>query len=127
MKILNYSFLIAFHLYFQAYINNNLFNHLIGYSLNVLVIYLIINKFINNKVLSIYLSTTCFLASGIIKFQITSTLINYLLIQNRILDYSHISANIDLIFQTLSNFILLLFVYLFINFKETSSIKNYLY
>ena len=102
-----------------------LFNHLIGYSLNVLVIYLIINKFINNKVLSIYLSTTCFLASGIIKFQITSTLINYLLIQNRIfLDYSHISANIDLIFQTLSNFILLLFVYLFINFKETSSIKK---
>ena len=77
-----------------------LFNHLIGYSLNVLVIYLIINKFINNKVLSIYLSTTCFLASGIIKFQITSTLINYLLIQNRIfLDYSHISANIDLIFK----------------------------
>lgn len=102
-----------------------LLNYFIGYSLNVILIYLIINKFINNKVLSIYLSSTCFLTLGIIKFQTTATLINYLLIQNRIfLDYSHISVNIDLIFQTLSNFILLLFFYLFINFKETPSIKK---
>jgi hypothetical protein len=100
-------------------------NYLIGYFLNVLIIYLIFNKFINNKILSIYLSATCFLASGIIKFQVLATFMNYFMIQTRIyMDYSHISANIDLIFQALSNFILLLFFYLFINFREFQSTKK---
>ncbi len=102
-------------------------NYLFGYLLNVFIIYLIIYRFIRHKPLAIYLSATCFLISGIIKFDPIDTLINIFNIQNRVfLDYDHISPNIGLIFQTYSNFILLLFFFLFINIKENQNLKKYI-
>ena len=101
-------------------------SYLIGYILNVFIFFLIINKFILNKNLAIYLSVSLFLVSGFIVANPLTTFFNFFLIDTRIfLDYGYISDEFSLIFQTLSNFILILFFYFFILFCESRTIKVY--
>ena len=100
--------------------------YIIGYILNVFIFFLIINKFILNKNLAIYLSVSLFLVSGFIVANPLITFFNFFLIDTRIfLDYGYISDEFSLIFQTLSNFILILFFYFFILFCESRTIKVY--
>ena len=101
-------------------------NYFIGYVLNVFIFFFIINKFINNKNLALYLSVSLFLVSGFLVANPLTTFLNFFKIDTRIfLDHSHISDEFSFIFQTLSNFILALFFYCFILFRESKTIKAY--
>ena len=100
-------------------------NYFITFFLNVLIVHLILNIYLKKPILSLFLAINCFITSGFININIFTTLKNIFIFKtNNFLNYSHISNNLEIIFQSLSNFILLLFLYCFLKYLELPKLKN---
>ena len=111
--------------FFNNLTNVIAFNYFLAYTLNISILYLIVNTFIKRKFLSLFLSINCFLISGFLQINPIISIKNILMLETKVfLDYSHISHNLEIIFQSLSNFILLLFLYIFIKYREIQNLKR---